>query len=186
MNEPGYTMNGVATPADMSDAEFTALVVAKQGVASDLANAFTERDLETESDAYFGALGPYFVEQLVVQAAPGSVLAERLALYVAAHPVVEVVTAEQEAAAVQAVSNVAAVPATDAVKAPVTPIEPKIVAVQDAVAPVPFPASGPAIHAQPAIVTVQTTEGWFTHEGATIHDAIVKAMHWIEAELAKL
>ena len=100
------TFNGVEVPAGMTLASFTALGLAKQGVMAFLASASVVASIVTESDAWFASLGAYFVEQLSAQAPAGSPLAARIATYVAAHPV-EVVSAAQEAAAVQAVANVA-------------------------------------------------------------------------------
>lgn len=70
--------------------------------------------------------------------------------------------------------------------APVVPIVPVIVHTQDAVPSVPNPAGGLPLQAQPAVVTVKTSQGFITHEAATLHAAIMKAIAWIEQEVRKL
>lgn len=99
-------VNGVNIPAGMTAQTFQQLITAISGIAGFLSSAVIAAAIATESDAWFGSLGPYFVQQLVAQAPAGSAVAGRVATYVSAHPVVEVTpTAGQMAAAQQAISG---------------------------------------------------------------------------------
>ena len=103
------TMNGVPVPDGMTLGQFTQLVVAKQGVASFLdpkADPSVLASVVGASDAWFLALGPYYVQQLVSQMAADTKVGARIRDFIAAgHPVVEQVTPAQEAAAVLAASG---------------------------------------------------------------------------------
>ena len=54
---------------------------------------------------------------------------------------------------------------------------PAQVTITDAKPPIPATATQPA---EPAVVTVSTPDGFFQHEADSIHNAIVKALAWIE------
>ncbi len=63
---------------------------------------------------------------------------------------------------------------------------PQIVAVAPPVAAVPATPTSAAVPAMSAVVVVQTKEGFFTHLGTSLHDAITNAVQWIETELKRL
>jgi hypothetical protein len=73
------TVNGVPVPAGMTLAQFTALTVAKQGVASMLRDPNTHKALMASSQAWWNALGPDFQAQYLAQAPAGSDLAAKFA-----------------------------------------------------------------------------------------------------------
>ena len=159
------TANGVKTPAGMTDAQFTALVTAKQGVQVFLnpaADPSVLAGIVNASDAWLAALGSYFVEQLMEQTDVGTPVGDRIRLYVEAHPVAETVTAEQEAAAQEA---------ANAVPAKIVTVVPPVVATPQA----------PDAKSAPAVATVQHGKNFIEIVGDDIHDACVKALHWIES-----
>jgi hypothetical protein len=116
------TANEVPVPEGMTLETFTQLVVAKQAVAGFLdphEDPSVLAALETATDAWFTAQGPYMVQQLLAQTVAGTVVGDRVRAYFltfpADHQVCEVVTEAQEVAATQAVTNgIAAVVAPEA------------------------------------------------------------------------
>jgi hypothetical protein len=164
-NQDG-TVNGVAIPAGMTETTFTQLVVAKQGVMTFLdpkADASVQDEIATASDAWFEALGPYFVQQLAELSVAGTPIALRVTQYVVAHPVAETVTAEQDAAAVASINN----------------LTPKIVSVTPPVVPTP---SAPAVAPAPAIAVVKKGESEWQIIGEDVHAAIERALAFIKKE----
>lgn len=102
------TTNEVPTPDGMTSEQFTQLVVAKESVAGLLADANEADALLNATDAWLASLGPYMLQQLLAQKDAGTALGDRLREYARLYPVAEVVTPEQDAAAVLALSNAAA------------------------------------------------------------------------------
>lgn len=102
------TTNEVPTPDGMDSEQFTQLVVAKQSVAGLLADANEADALLNATDAWLASLGPYMLEQFVTQTSAETPLGERIRAFTSTLGTIEVVTPEQDAAAVLAVSNAAA------------------------------------------------------------------------------
>lgn len=181
------TTNEVPTPAGMTDAQFTALVLAKQGAAGMLADVNERASLLASSVLWWDSLGDYFREELLAQST-GDLHAAFTALAEVQTKPVLTVTAEQDAAATASLANAAAdTKASTAVSAPAAPTPttpaPKIVSVTPPVIPTPLnPDAKPA----PAKVVVQSGESFFEHVGEDIHDAITKAVAWIESLAKKL
>lgn len=97
------SVNGYLVPSGMTNASFTQLVLAKQGVTGFLKDAVMNAAVASASDAWFAGLGAYFLEQLQYLTVAGTPVGDRVRAYIAsAHPVIESVTSQQEAVAAQA------------------------------------------------------------------------------------
>lgn len=92
------TCNGVPVPDGMTLGAFTALVGAVSGVRSFLdpsADPSVQAGLVSASDAWFGSLGPYYVQQLVAQTTVATEVGQKVRAYTANHPVAESPTPAQ-------------------------------------------------------------------------------------------
>lgn len=170
------TANAVAVPAGLTLETFTQLVVAKQGVEGSLSNSANDAALLASSALWWNNLGPYFREEYLAQSGGALHVAFSALQGEPDAPPLLVITPEQDAAASASIANAvaenaaASAPVVPAPVAPVAPINPpKIVSV-----------AGPVSDTSGATATVQTHKGLFEVVGEDVHDAIAKALAWIE------
>lgn len=102
------TMNGVPTPAGLTDSQFVSLVVAVQGVQAMVSNPDLHASLMASTQAWWNALGPFFREELL-KLGPAD-LTIGLSALAQAGPALVPITPDQQTAALQAVGAVAPKP----------------------------------------------------------------------------
>ena len=102
------TFNTIPVPAGMDLASFTALGIATQAVQNELADANVQGALLNSTPGWWNGLGLYFREEFLAQAPAGPLASTFATLQMnPAAPVLLTITAEQQAAANQAVAAVA-------------------------------------------------------------------------------